>query len=136
MVSNKTASDTCLPTCQPDKLKIHPYQSEDLLITTRQTPWHPPTDVFETDLLVVISVEIAGMTEKGFQLSIENHKMTIYGNRSLVSERKIIHQSEIQYGDFETSIDLPMLIDLANVLVAYENGFLRITFHKLQNITV
>jgi len=136
MGSDKLISDTCTPTCQTEQLKIHAYRREDLHTSTRQTHWHPPTDVFETDLAIVISVEIGGMTEKGFQISIDNQVMTIQGNRLLSTERKIVHRSEIQYGDFETSIDLPLFIDLANVMVAYENGFLRITFHKLQNITV
>lgn len=136
MENDRFSFEVCFPTVQSDQLKIRSYRREELPISTRQTPWHPPTDVYETDLTLVISVEVAGISEKNFLISIENQKVCIQGNRPGLNEKKIARQSEIQYGEFETIIELPIFVDTANGMVSYENGFLRITFHKIQNIPV
>ena len=37
-------------------------------VVVRSHAWHPPTDVFETDEMVVVRVEIAGMEETDFTI--------------------------------------------------------------------
>jgi HSP20 family protein len=118
-----------------EQSKTKRFAKEDLRISARSIPWRPPTDVYETDTTYVVVVEVAGMTERSFDISVENQVLTIQGCRLMTSEKKVRHLSEIQSGDFETSPMLPTFVDTSKATVNYENGFLRMTFYKLLHIS-
>ena len=93
--------------------------------------WRPPTDVFETEEAVIVRVEIAGMREDDFSISITGNQLTVRGNRPDVQERRAYHQMEIQYGEFLTRVRLPGLVDEENVEASYSDGFLTILIPPL-----
>jgi hypothetical protein len=46
-----------------------------LRVPSRQhQSWRPPTDVYETDDFVVVKVEIAGVDEQGFSISLDANR--------------------------------------------------------------
>ena len=94
--------------------------------------WRPPTDVYETDDSVVVKVEIAGMEERDFAVSLDANVLTISGVRNDPAPKLGYQQMEILYGHFETEVHLPRAIDEDRVEATYEDGFLQIRLPKAQ----
>ncbi|MCL4561244.1 MAG: Hsp20/alpha crystallin family protein [Chloroflexi bacterium] len=99
-------------------------------LTMHPTYWRPPTDVYETEDRYVIQVEIAGMRDGEFSVSIENNIISIRGVRQDVLDRRAFHQMEIRYGDFGTDIELPNLVDINLITAEYQDGFLWVNLPK------
>ncbi|MGD8404302.1 MAG: Hsp20/alpha crystallin family protein [Anaerolineales bacterium] len=99
-------------------------------VQVRSGMWSPPTDVYETDNDYVVRVEVAGMREDGFDISVEDKFLTISGNRPDVPERRAYQQMEIRFGKFETVVGLPGPIDLETSRADYKEGFLTVTLPK------
>ena len=98
----------------------------------RSSLWRPPTDIFETDELFIIKVEIAGMREEDIEVAMEKNLLLIRGTRSDVPEqRAYYHQMEIQSGKFEITAEIPVLVDLEKASAEYKDGFLTINLPKL-----
>jgi HSP20 family protein len=96
-------------------------------IISRPHAWRPPTDVYETDAAIIIRVEVAGMRESDFTISMVGRTLTIRGSRQDTSERRAYHQLEIAFGEFNTEVELPYEIISDKVEAVYRDGFLRIT---------
>jgi HSP20 family protein len=93
-----------------------------------ETHWVPNTDVYVCDSGVVIKVELAGMQRENLELVIEGHRLKISGQRGdgcRTGQCKFLVM-EINYGAFESLIELPPGYDLNQAKAAYQNGFLRI----------
>jgi HSP20 family protein len=78
----------------------------------------------------VVRVEIAGMRENDFEITVEDNFLTINGNRADVPERRAYQQMEIRFGKFETVVGLPGPIDLEASRADYIEGFLTVTLPK------
>ena len=96
-------------------------------IISRPHAWRPPTDVYETDSAIIIRVEVAGMRESDFTISLVERNLTIRGIRQDTSERRAYHQLEIAFGEFYSEVELPYTIISDKVEAVYRDGFLRIT---------
>ena len=92
--------------------------------------WRPPTDVYETDDCVVVKVEIAGMDERDFAISLSANKLVISGVRHDPAAKLGYQQMEILYGHFETAVHLPRAVDVDNIEATYRNGFLNVRLPK------
>jgi HSP20 family protein len=90
--------------------------------------WVPNTDVYTTDTGLVIKVELPGMKSENLEITVEGHRLRISGNRPDCC--RAAHCSflvmEINYGPFETVLDLPTGYDLGQAKAIYVNGFLRV----------
>jgi HSP20 family protein len=120
----------------------------DLYYMRTQRVWHPPTDVYETDSVVVVKVEIAGMDEDGMDISITDRRLVIRGNRmdrahgsvandeapaknTLDDEAKVTyHNMEIHYGEFRSEVQINIPVDRAEISASYRDGFLYVTLPK------
>jgi len=98
----------------------------------RSKLWSPPTDMYETASAYIVRMEIAGMREADFTVSIEGGFLVISGSRPDVQERGAYHQMEIRCGRFSSAVSLPSPIDLENASAAYEDGFFIVTLPKLK----
>jgi HSP20 family protein len=90
--------------------------------------WAPNTDVYVSEGGLVIKVELAGMRREDLELVIEGNRVRIAGLRPdgcRAAKCKFLVM-EINYGAFESVIELPPGYDLAQARAAYQNGFLRI----------
>jgi HSP20 family protein len=93
-----------------------------------ETYWVPNTDVYVCDEGLVIKVELAGMRREDLELVVESNRVKITGHRPdgcRAAKCKFLVM-EINYGAFETTIELPKGYDLSHARAAYQNGFLRI----------
>jgi len=95
--------------------------------------WSPPTDVFEVENAYIVRVEVAGMRQQDFSVQIENKFLKISGVRTDRSERRAYHQMELRFGEFNTIVAIPGLVDADNSIAEYEDGFLTVTLLKLPN---
>ncbi len=100
-------------------------------LTVRPHLWRPSTDLYETEEKYTVRVEIAGMNEAEFSISVDQNYLTISGARPDPSgERRAYHQMEIAYGEFMIQIELPGNIDHDKIQADYQDGFLTITLPK------
>ncbi len=96
----------------------------------RSKVWSPPTDEFETDEAYIVRVEIAGMREDDFDVSVENNLLLISGSRPDLPGRRAFHQMEIRFGKFATAIGIPGPVDVERASAEYRDGFLTIILPK------
>ena len=96
----------------------------------KSSVWDPPTDVYETEEAYVVRMEIAGMREENFEVSVQNDTLYIMGFRPDYPARRAYHQMEIRSGKFATVIGLPGPVNIDNALAEYQDGFLTITLPK------
>ena len=92
--------------------------------------WRPPTDVYETRDDMVVQVEVAGMREEDFGISIADQRLVIAGRRRDVGPRQVYQNMEINYGEFRTEIRFNIPIDESAISATYENGFLYVRLPK------
>ena len=105
-------------------------------LVNRHRLWRPPTDMYETDESIVVRLEVAGMKEEDFTISLRDRRLSICGSRADLSERKAFHQMEIPFGQFAIEIELPAPIDTERVAAFYRDGFLKVTLSKLPTFTI
>ena len=107
---------------------------KDIFVTTtwhvHSNVWTPPTDVYETEENFIAKVEIAGMREDDFEVSVEDQILMIRGQRPDLNERRAYHQMEIRFGKFEIAIDLPSGLDMDKAVAEYKDGFLTVIFPR------
>ena len=99
-------------------------------VQVRAGVWSPPTDVYETEENYVVRVEIAGMHEEDFEITMENKFLMISGSRPDIPERRAYQQMEIRFGKFETAVGIPGPVDLESSRADYSEGFLTVTLPK------
>ncbi len=77
---------------------------------------------------VVIKVELAGMRKEDLELTSEGNRLKISGHRpdGCRAPKCTFLAMEINYGTFESTIEVPPGYDLSRAKAAYQNGFLRI----------
>ena len=97
----------------------------------RSHVWSPPTDQYETGEAYVIRVEIAGMREDDFEVSLENNTLFISGSRPDLPERRAYQQMEIRFGKFATALGLPGPVNIEQARAEYKNGFLTVVLPKV-----
>ena len=90
--------------------------------------WVPNTDVYSTDNGLVIKVELAGMRSEHLEITVEGNRLRISGNRpdGCRAAKCNFLVMEINYGPFESELEVPPGYDLSQAKAAYLNGFLRI----------
>jgi len=90
--------------------------------------WVPNTDVYVTDSGLVIKVELAGMRSEHLEITVEGNRLRISGDRPdcCRAPNCSFLVMEVNYGPFESVLELPAGYDLNQAKAAYLNGFLRI----------
>ena len=99
-------------------------------LTSHPHVWRPPTDVYETEEKYVVIVEIAGMDEKDFSITLDQNILTISGERPDTLERKSFHQMEIYFGEFVTDVEFIHPVDANQCTAEYTRGFLWVSLPK------
>ena len=99
-------------------------------LTVQPNVWRPPTDVFETEENFVVRVEIAGMRDSDFSITLDKQVLNISGIRPEFSEQKAFHQMEIHFGEFVSEVEIPSPVDPDRVEAVYQDGFLRVNLPK------
>jgi HSP20 family protein len=93
-----------------------------------ETLWSPNTDVYLSDSGLVIKVELAGMQRENLELTVDGNSLRISGQRPdgcRAPQCKFLAM-EIDYGAFQTVIEVPEDCDVTRGKAVYQNGFLRV----------
>jgi HSP20 family protein len=90
--------------------------------------WTPHTDVYISENNLIIKVELAGMKSDSLEIVVEGQRLRISGVRPDCCRGPHCNflVMEINYGPFETVLDLPAGYELSRAKAIYVNGFLRI----------
>lgn len=104
-------------------------ENESRLTTASFTP---AVDVYEDEKKVVLKLEVPGIEEKDLDVRVENHMLTVKGERKFDKEEKEqnFHRIERRYGSFYRAFTLPSTIDTENVDAKYEAGVLKLELKK------
>ena len=92
----------------------------------------PAVDVYEDAQKVVLKLEVPGIEEKDLDVRVENHTLTVKGERKFESEEKEenFHRIERRYGSFYRAFTLPSTVDTENVAASYNAGVLKLELKK------
>lgn len=98
--------------------------------------WAPAVDIFETENEIVMTAEVPGIDEKDIEIKIEDNTLTLRGERKFSTETKEenYHRLERSYGSFYRAFTVPNSIDAENIRAEHENGVLRVTMPKKQEL--
>jgi HSP20 family protein len=92
----------------------------------------PPVDVYEDEHTLVLKLEVPGVNEEDFNVSLENNTLVIQGERKFEKEEKEenFHRIERRYGSFTRTFRLPNTVDTEKVEADYDKGILKISLAK------
>ncbi len=115
----------------------HPFNSPEYMmvnwhVSAQSHIWRPPTDLLELEDRYLIRIEIAGMDEKDFEISLDQNIINIHGTRPDIPDRRAYHQMEINFGEFNSMVEIPGQVDIDLVTAEYQSGFLWIVLPKSQ----
>lgn len=116
--------------CPPSWRWMRPLTRDDLHTGRMRRVWRPPTDVFESEGDLIVQVEIAGMNEDQFEISLVDQRLLIAGQRRHLEGNRVYHNLEISYGGFRTEVQINVPLDEEGITATYENGFLQVRLPK------
>ena len=102
-------------------------------LTARPNVWRPPTDVYETSDRFIVRLEIAGVKEADFTITLDKNILTVGGQRADNMDHKSFHQMEIHYGEFFSEVELAGPVDHDQSSAEYHDGFLWIYLSKAKS---
>lgn len=108
-----------------------PFEQIDGVVTSA---WVPACDVFESENEVKVVLELAGVRPDDVSLTVENHTLTVGGEKRQESEDRTrrVHRYERTYGRFERSFILPATVDVEQIDAQYADGLLTVTMPKAE----
>jgi HSP20 family protein len=98
----------------------------------KQEQFIPRMDISESDKEIQVHVDLPGMDEKDIELTVENHQLTIKGEKKFETEEKgqTYHRVERKYGSFVRRIQLPDDIVPDQIKAVFQKGVLVVTVPK------
>ncbi len=98
------------------------------------TAWRPRVDVFEEGNNIVFECEAPGINKEDIDVSIENNRLTISGERreekTIEEDERNYYRSERLFGSFQRTFTLPEGVDAEQVNAHFKNGVLRVELPK------
>ncbi len=94
----------------------------------------PSFEVSESDEEFCVKAELPGMDEKDIEVSLEGRELSVRGEKKREHEDKHrdYYVSEVSYGEFSRSIQLPEGIDRDKVKAEFKKGVLTLTLPKTE----
>jgi HSP20 family protein len=92
----------------------------------------PAVDIYEDAQKVVLKLEVPGIEEKDLDVRVENHTLTVKGERKFEKEEKEenFHRIERRYGSFYRAFTLPSTVDTESISANYNAGVLKLELKK------
>ncbi|HXR39978.1 MAG TPA: Hsp20/alpha crystallin family protein [Terracidiphilus sp.] len=92
----------------------------------------PAVDIYEDAKKIVLKLEVPGIDEKDLDIRVEDHTLTVKGERKFEAEEKEqnFHRIERRYGSFFRAFTLPSTVDTENVQASYNAGVLKLELAK------
>jgi len=92
----------------------------------------PRVNIKEDDDAVAIMFELPGMEKGDIKVTVENHVLTVTGERKFSSEdeKDGFVRTEILNGSFSRSFTLPKTVDTESVSADYKQGILTVSLAR------
>jgi HSP20 family protein len=126
----KNSLQTQRPTSMADMLEDfwkHPFEFMPF-----RDLHYPAVDISENDEKITVKAELPGMDPKDVDLSLENDRLIIRGEKKFEDEEKKdnYHRMERSYGSFSRTIALPSPVQPDNIKAKFKKGVLTVTLDK------
>jgi HSP20 family protein len=96
----------------------------------REGPWCPAVDIYRTHNGWLVKFELAGVKADDIDLSAFGHCLTVRGvRRDTVTEECSYYRMEIDYSNFERSVELPCDLKRADIATDFRDGMLLVHIH-------
>ncbi|HEU4869225.1 MAG TPA: Hsp20/alpha crystallin family protein [Pyrinomonadaceae bacterium] len=98
--------------------------------------WAPPVDVCETEKMIIVRVELPGVSAEQIKIGLCNTKMRIWGEKKRRPARRRIMSylcSERSYGKFGRIVPLRWTFSVKDVTAHMKNGVLHIHLPKIED---
>ncbi len=96
--------------------------------------WMPPVDVAESPDCFTITVETAGLSREDIQITVQDGKLTLKGERPAGNPRRVrFERVERGHGRFARTFALPGAVDASAVVADLQQGVLTITIPKMSS---
>jgi HSP20 family protein len=98
--------------------------------------WRPVVDVYEDAERFVLTAELPGVEPSAVDLRVEQHQLTVKGERKLEREEKKENYLRLErpYGTFARTFTLPESVDTTKIGAEYKNGLLHISIPKRSEV--
>jgi HSP20 family protein len=94
--------------------------------------WTPPTDVFETEDAVHVTMAIPGIRPEDMSVQFEHDVLLVRGvRREGCGDARRYHKMEIPVGAFSRRLRIGRPVNADGIKVAYSDGMLRVTLPKI-----
>jgi HSP20 family protein len=98
--------------------------------------WAPNVDIYEDQNSITLEAELPGLKLGDFNLSIENYRLTLSGERKFENEKKGDNWRRVErsYGSFTRAFSLPSTVNVDAVSAEFKDGVLRVTLPKKEEV--
>jgi len=96
--------------------------------------WVPRADIYETQDMVVVQVDLPGVTTETIDIQCDKGILSIKGERPFPGEaqERQYYRVENLYGPFERYFEIPRTLDVNKVNAKHLDGVLTLTFPKAE----
>ena len=98
--------------------------------------WAPSVDIYEDQNSITLEADLPGLKPGDFNLSIENYRLTLSGERKFENEKKGDNWRRVErsYGSFTRAFSLPSTVNVDAVNAEFKDGVLRVTLPKKEEV--
>ncbi len=92
----------------------------------------PNVDIIENVDSFIIKAELPGITKEDISIDLKDSTLTISGEKKTekTDESKTYHKTEISYGKFSRSFQIPLDIAVDKIEAKFKDGILTLTLPK------
>jgi HSP20 family protein len=97
-----------------------------------QRIWSPQMDVLETPEAFMILAEVSGLKKDEIQVTVKRNVVYLSGKRLRPPMANAVRylQMEIEYGTFERTFELPVVVEESRIEAHYKDGLLTVVLPK------
>lgn len=98
----------------------------------------PVSDMFETDDLLFVQMELAGVKKEDINIELIHGSLEISGikRHDCLSGDESFQRMERPFGVFKRTFDLPSYVDKDTLKASFDDGVLEIVIGKTENVCI
>lgn len=96
--------------------------------------WNPGFAVNESEKEYIISADLPGMEKKEIDISVQENILKVSGERKSAFEKNPNQYSEIGFGKFNRTFNLPENVNEESIKAQFKNGVLTLNIPKTEPI--
>ena len=112
--------------------ELFPLLKQCQSANTPETSWSPKVDIHEEENAFVIYADIPGVDPKEIEIEMDNHVLSIKGERKTqpLHKGKEDYRIERSSGKFLRQFTLPESVDVENITATNQHGVLKLQIPK------